>query len=218
MIEPVDMPRSKEAKGLRGGLALFTITFFLTWTLCVVLIWKLELLPQWARPWFRTFFWIAAAAAFAFWVKLRHPLRWLGVTPVSTKAIALSLLAFVSVLGWNFLRVNMVDVPLGRISALSLGGYAWSLVGVFVEELLFRGVVQTRLSEQMKARYAIPLAAALFLTIHFPGWLILSLPFNAPTIVSVFLIGLVCGCLRYFSGSLWPAVTAHWANNLGALL
>jgi len=212
------MLHSEDAKRLRSGLVFFIITFFLLWTLCVVLIWRLEGLPEWVRPWFRTFFWIAAAAAFVFWRKLRQPLRWLGVTPVSPKAIVLSMLAFASVLGWNLLRVHMVDAPLNRISALSLGGYAWGFVGVFVEEIVFRGVVQTQLSKHMKARYAIPLAAALFLAIHVPGWLVLSLPFNAPVIASIFFIGLICGCLRHFSGSLWPAVTAHWANNLGALL
>jgi membrane protease YdiL (CAAX protease family) len=51
-----------------------------------------------------------------------------------------------------------------------------------------------------------------------PGWLILSMQVDAFTAVSVLLTGLVCGALRYWSGSLWPAVAAHWANNLGAQL
>jgi membrane protease YdiL (CAAX protease family) len=94
----------------------------------------------------------------------------------------------------------------------------WSFAGVFVEELVFRGVVQTRLAEGCAAPLAIVAAAALFLLIHVPGWAILALPVDARTAVSIFLIGVICGGLRHWSGSLWPAVASHWANNLGAML
>jgi membrane protease YdiL (CAAX protease family) len=65
---------------------------------------------------------------------------------------------------------------------------------------------------------AIGIAAALFLLIHVPAWTILAIPTDARTALSIFLIGAICGALRHWSGSLWPAVAAHWANNLGAML
>jgi membrane protease YdiL (CAAX protease family) len=108
--------------------------------------------------------------------------------------------------------------PLHQLAAATPLVIAWSFVGVFVEELVFRGVVQTRLAEGCAAPLAIVAAAALFLLIHVPGWAILGLPVDARTAVSIFLIGVICGGLRHWSGSLWPAVAAHWANNLGAML
>jgi hypothetical protein len=63
----------------------------------------------------------------------------------------------------------------------------WSFVSVFIEELVFRGVVQTRLAEGCAAPLAILAAAALFLLIHVPGWTILGLPADGRTAVSIFL-------------------------------
>ena len=100
-----------------------------------------------------------------------------------------------------------------------LGGLALisGFVGVFVEELLFRGVIQTKLSEILGSCLAILLTAATFLMIHVPGWLVLDLPVNAQIVGSVFSIGAICGALRHWMQNIWPAVTAHWANNIGAL-
>src|SRR5262249_16318831 len=46
-------------------------------------------------------------------------------------------------------------------------------------KLLFRGVVQTRLSEILGSYFAILLTATLFLMIHVPGRLLLDLPVDA---------------------------------------
>jgi|SRR5262245_15279784 len=100
-----------------------------------------------------------------------------------------------------------------------IGGLALisGLVGVFVEELLFRGVMQTSLSEIARPWLAILIAAVLFLLIHVPGWVLLKLPIDAQIVGSVFAIGVICGVLRHLTQSIWPPIAAHWANNLGAL-
>jgi membrane protease YdiL (CAAX protease family) len=46
----------------------------------------------------------------------------------------------------------------------------------------------------------------------------MAIPTDVRAATSIFLIGVICGGLRHWSGSLWPAVAAHWANNLGAML
>lgn len=93
---------------------------------------------------------------------------------------------------------------------------AWSFVGVFVEELLFRGAIQTRLAEDLSPVPAILMTTLLFLAIHIPGWIILSISIDGIKILSILIVGLICGIVRHWSKSLWPAVAIHWANNLGA--
>lgn len=198
-------------------LVLFFTVFGAIWIGCVVLVWKLEWLPEAMRPWFRTAIWLMAGAAWIWWQKLSRPFAWLGLVPVTCRHMVMALAALLIILVWNLARVWVIDPPQGRLATLLLSGYAWTLTGVVVEELMFRGVVQTRLTEHVSASVAIPLAAFLFLVIHIPGWFILSIPVNPFIVVSVFLIGVVCGWLRHWSGSLWPAIAAHWANNLGAL-
>ena len=205
------------AKSLRD-LALFLAAFTAVWIAYVVVVWKFGWLPDEVRPAVRTAIWCGAVVVWVLWQKPVRPLAWLGLAPVTIRHILWTLAAFVAILAWNVLRVSVLSQPTDRLASLALAAYATSLVGVFVEELLFRGVVQTRLSERSPTPLAVPVAALLFSAIHVPGWIILAIPVDAGTAVSVFLIGVICGALRYWSGSLWPAVGAHWANNLGALL
>lgn len=200
-----------------SDLAIFVGGFFVIWTGWTIVAWKLGIVPEPARFWLRTAIWIAAALIWVRWQKTPAPLTWLALKPVSVVAVSVSVAAIVVVLGWNGLRVAVTGVSIGRFG--QLGGLALvsMLVGVFVEELLFRGVIQTRLSETLGSWPAVLLAAALFLLIHVPGWLLLDLPVNAQVVGSVFVIGVICGVLRHLTRSIWPAVAAHWANNLGAL-
>lgn len=50
---------------------------------------------------------------------------------------------------------------------------------VFVEELLFRGVVQTSLAKWLRPSLAILSATVLFVLSHVPGWLLLNIPIDA---------------------------------------
>ena len=216
-----DGPGRKEARSIAGplgDLALFVAIFGIVWIGCVIFVWRLEGLAEEARPWFRTLVWCLAAVIWVWWQKPRRPLAWLGLTPLSAKILAVSVVSFAVIFTWNILRVQLIDAAVGGLRALPVGGYFWGVVGVFVEELFFRGVVQTRLAEHLSASVTITVSATLFLAIHVPGWIMLSIPINAVVVASVFLLGLVCGWLRSRSGSLWPAVSAHWANNLGFML
>ena len=212
------MDRSKAARGPIRDLVLFLVAFAAVWTFDLVVAWRLELVPEPLRPWLRTVLWIGAVAIWIRWQRTPVPLRWLGLAPVSRGQAACALIAFASIFCGNLLRVQFGSAPLHQLAAVTPVMLAWSFVAVFVEELIFRGVVQTRLAEQFAAPAAILVAAALFLLIHVPGWTILAIPTDLRTAVSIFLIGVICGGLRHWSGSLWPAVAAHWANNLGAML
>jgi len=199
-------------------LAIFVLAFAAVWTADVILAWRLGLVPEAARAWLRAVLWIGAAGVWILWQRPPAPTRWLGLAPFGLRAAVWASLAFVSIFAGNLLRVRFSVPPIHELAFASPSVLAGTLLGVFVEELVFRGVVQTRLAEHVSAPVAIVVAAALFLLIHVPGWTILAIPTDARTALSIFLIGVICGGLRYWSGSLWPAVAAHWANNLGAML
>jgi membrane protease YdiL (CAAX protease family) len=200
-----------------SDLAIFVGGFFVIWTGWTIVAWKLGIVPEPARFWLRTAIWIAPALIWVRWQKTPAPLTWLALKPVNMVAVPVSVAAVVILLVWNGLRVAVTGASIDRFG--QLGGLALVsvLVGAFVEELLFRGVIQTRLSETLGSWPAVLLAAALFLLIHVPGWLLLDLPVNAQVVGSVFAIGVICGALRHSTRSIWPAVAAHWANNIGAL-
>jgi membrane protease YdiL (CAAX protease family) len=199
-------------------LAVFLMAFSIFWIAAVIAVWKLGVLPEAARPWFRTAVWIGACVLRIAWRRPDAPATWLGLWPFKAGQIGLAIFAFAVIFAWNFLRVQVLATPLGQLAAMVPRALAWSLVGVFVEELLFRGVVQGELAECFSSPTPIFGAATLFLLIHVPGWIILDIPASAITVASVFLIGVISGALRVWSKSLWPAVAAHWSNNLGAML
>jgi membrane protease YdiL (CAAX protease family) len=212
------MGSSTAVRGPIRDLVLFVVAFAAVWTADVVVAWRLEMVPEPLRPWIRAVIWIGAVAIWIRWQRTPSPARWLGLAPISRGQAAWALIAFASIFCGNLLRVHFASAPLHQLAATTPVALAWSFVAVFVEELVFRGVVQTRLAEQCAAPVAILVAAVLFLLIHVPGWKILAIPTDLRTVVSLFLIGVICGGLRHWSGSLWPAVAAHWANNLGAML
>jgi membrane protease YdiL (CAAX protease family) len=199
-------------------LALFVIGFAAIWTADVILAWRLGLLPEPLRPWLRAALWIGAAIVWVRWQRTPAPVRWLGLAPVGLGQAMTAVMAFASIFAGNLLRVRFSVQPIHELAVASPSVLAWTLLGVFVEELVFRGVVQTRLADDWPAPRAILGAAALFLLIHVPGWTLLAIPIDARTALSIFLVAVICGGLRHWSGSLWPAVAAHWANNLGAML
>jgi membrane protease YdiL (CAAX protease family) len=200
-----------------SDLAIFVGGFFVIWAGWTIVAWKLGLVPDPARFWLRTVIWIAAALFWVRWQNTPDSLTWLGLIPVSIISVLTSVAAVVALLGWNELRVAVTGASTGRFGQLGGLALVTMLVGAFVEELLFRGVIQARLSETLGAWPAIVFAAALFLLIHVPGWLLLDLPVSAQLVGSVFAIGVICSALRHLTRSIWPAVAAHWANNIGAL-
>jgi membrane protease YdiL (CAAX protease family) len=85
-------------------------------------------------------------------------------------------------------------------------------VGPLVEELLFRGVLLSALLRRLPAGWAVAACSLLFALVHLPdlGFLWYALPGLA-------LLAAALAWLRLRSGSIWPAVLAHGANNLVAV-
>jgi membrane protease YdiL (CAAX protease family) len=82
-----------------------------------------------------------------------------------------------------------------------------ALAAPLAEEAAFRGYVQSSLGTWLRPRAAVVAGALLFAAMHLD-------PVRFP---AVLLLGLAFGWLTWRTGSLWPAVAAHAANNgLGA--
>ena len=148
----------------------------------------------------------------------QHPGNGSALYPITLRQLGLALVVFAVIAGWNLVRVQYLMPPLNRFSSLTYVAAAWSFIGVFIEELFFRGAMQARLQERLAPAWAIAVTSVLFLAIHAPGWLLLSMQVNPVIVASVFLIGLICCIPPLWSKSLWPGVAAHWAHNLGAML
>jgi len=84
-----------------------------------------------------------------------------------------------------------------------------------VEELLYRGVVQTRLKEAFSAAPAVAIAAAIFSVVHVPayaagGGLDAAL---LTTLAVLFILGGVLGALYEHTGNLFVPAVAHGVYN-----
>ncbi len=82
------------------------------------------------------------------------------------------------------------------------------LVPAIVEEVAFRGVIQTRLQKVLTSSEALILQAIFFSVLHL-------FPINFP---SHFVMGLAFGLVRQRTGSLYPGMVMHAIWNAGVLV
>lgn len=87
--------------------------------------------------------------------------------------------------------------------ALLIGGFP-----AVCEELLFRGYLQSRLTTRFNGTFGVLVASLLFAAFHI----------DPVQVLAVFPIGLWMGFITFRSGSLVPAMIAHFLNNLLAVL
>lgn len=105
---------------------------------------------------------------------------------------------------------KMIELMLSGSSFLtiSINFVLIALLPALGEEFLFRGVIQKHSKELFKnSHIAIFISAFLFSAIHFQFY----------GFIPRLLLGMVFGYLVYFSGSIWPAVFAHFINNSMAI-
>jgi membrane protease YdiL (CAAX protease family) len=212
------MEKQKSSSSSFRDLSVFIVIFFCVWIAAVTLIWKSGFVAEPLRPWARTAIWIGAGFSWTWWQKLPRPCEWLGLVPVSRWALTCSVGVFCALIILNVLRIQIVMAPTHHLLTWTAPQFVWSFTGVFAEELVFRGVILVEALILFSPFWAIILSAILFVFIHIPGWVLLSLPVDGLEVATVFLVGLIAGWLRWATGSIWPAVAAHWANNIGAAL
>ena len=156
-----------------------------------------DFLPEW-RPTFRTCAVAAGAFALAFSLNLSH----LGAIRQAAASMSFD--------------ESVVRLLVGMVVPL--------LAAALPEELVYRGVLQTRLEATLGRVPAILLAATLFVAWHLPTRLLLASGVEGVagdavsvvlgTGVPVFVVGLVFGVLWDRHRSLVPLVAAHWGIDL----
>lgn len=160
------------------------------------------------------FAYLLTVGAVLLWFRLRHkPLgeavglrRCSGWTAAFSAFAALGLFVAINLAlallpaAWMTDYSEYMDVLLsdGLLPAVSI-----VLMGPLAEELMFRGVIQTRLVRAMPAWIAVVLQAVLFGVTH-------GTPIQ---MAYAFLIGLALGFLRSRTGSILPGFAAHAAFN-----
>jgi membrane protease YdiL (CAAX protease family) len=91
-----------------------------------------------------------------------------------------------------------------RFSQLIIALFVVTLLPALGEEVLFRGVIQTKLIQQLSNPHvAIWISAAIFSAIHFQFYGFLPR----------MMLGALFGYLYFWTGNLWVAILAHFVNN-----
>lgn len=167
------------------------------------------------------------AVAFALITFNGRPFYFLGLKPVEKKRMYLlavvAILAALPFVVWLGELNQMIELPKwmntmesdaeNQIRAFLKAGSTWDvLVNVFIiallpavcEEICFRGALQRIMIHLTRSPWAgIIITAILFSALHlqFQGFL--------PRMF----LGLLLGAVYWYSGSLWPAIAAHFMNN-----
>ena len=102
--------------------------------------------------------------------------------------------------------MRMFTEPRG-IAVIGVGFLMSVLPGV-CEEALFRGMTQRGLMRRWPPSVAIAVASAFFALAHF----------DVQHSIAVFPLGIWFGWVAWRTGSVWPAVLCHFANNLSAFV
>ena len=137
-------------------------------------------------------------------------LLWL---PAAALAVGLSISAAYALLVQTFGFDTLVpDQDLDEIAALK--GVArlstFAIVGVlapFAEEVFFRGFMLAALASLLGGMRGAILSSAMFSVLHL----------NASTLLPIFVMGMLLAWLYLRTGSIWPSVVAHAAQNILAL-
>ena len=111
-------------------------------------------------------------------------------------------------LGWNALRPE--PPPPGIILPGWMAVFSFIALAVWTplaEELFFRGFVMAGLVNRWGGAVGLTAAAAIFAALHF----------SLPNLLPVFVIGLLLGGLYRYTGSIWPGIFFHLAQNTLAL-
>ena len=93
-------------------------------------------------------------------------------------------------------------------SGLSVNIFVMALLPAFAEEVLFRGVLQRIFAEKFGIHWGIWISAFLFSFVHFQFY----------GFVPRMFLGAILGYIVYYSGSIFPAIFAHFINNLISVL
>jgi membrane protease YdiL (CAAX protease family) len=211
-----------------GGTAGFWPALLLLWIVWAVRAsvgfrFDLALDPAWRFAWsngLKLALWALPAAAFGFWLRRESATRTLRLGPPALRSlpVALALIAvFLAGVAFDVARKRGVTLAELGAALAQRGGahFAAGLPSAFAEEVLFRGLVLTELTERWGFWPANAVSGVIFVSMHWPHriWrdgLSAGVFADAPTLL---LIALALAVVVKRTGSIWPAVAFHAANN-----
>ena len=137
------------------------------------------------------------------------------LSPLSWKAVAACLLLIIGMGFWTNFIVELLDLPnlnediMIEMMRSPIGMFSIAILAPVVEEMLFRGAIQSRLTAKWKNPWwGIAVASLLFGVIH--G--------NPVQIPFAFITALALGWVYWLTGSLLLPILMHFVNNASAVL
>ncbi len=207
-------------------LIFFLVALYSAWCLRVTIVWPLE--DRIATPWIRQVLadiikialWVVPAVVYLKWVDRVRPLAYMKLASRPRRMTEALAIIMVYLGATALIAVKYQHTILAFQRGLSASAWAYSLsftpISAIAEEMLFRGFVLLKLREVYLFQPANLIMSALFVLIHWPGWLYMGRTGMQLVVLSagIFLIAWVLGFLVERTNSLWPSIVLHAANNL----
>ena len=214
------------------ALLLFVGAFFIAWAVLAKTLWYSP-----AKPWFderlgkqaadvalscfKAFIWLGGTFVFLRWNECPDMLASLGLKNHVRRGLIIGVAIAALSIVKDLVRVVYVEHESLR-PTVEPAALAIMIIGApLIEEVLFRGCILQALRQHCRFWLANLVQAILFFAIHLPGWFFagtLANNIQPGTSLSIFALGFVQGYLFKWTGSLWPCVLLHLANNYGARL
>jgi uncharacterized protein len=105
-------------------------------------------------------------------------------------------------------QYEMFEQFLRTEGVLLFGLFHIALVPAVCEEVLFRGQIQSAFEKSWGVMYAIVLSGIVFGLFHL----------QLPNLFPLAALGMLLALMTWLSGSLWPAILAHFINNGAAVM
>jgi membrane protease YdiL (CAAX protease family) len=164
--------------------------------------------------------WVLPAAAFAWWIRRESPVRALRLGPPAARTLPLALAlmtVYLAVVAADVARKHGVTLAQLGAALVDRGGPAFvgGVPSAFAEEALFRGLVLTELTDRWRFWPANVVSGAIFVSMHWPHriWRDGFGPGVVADAAPLLAIALALGFVTWRTGSIWPGVVFHAANN-----
>jgi membrane protease YdiL (CAAX protease family) len=212
-----------------AAICLFVMAFFAIWSLRATLLYSIDEsfaagLPRTAYATaVKLLLWCGLGAGFVVLVRRENPLHYCGLTTavdarVFAKCLALTLAFVTAILGVELTLGGKGFNAAALLDIIGASGFLMFFVSPAVEEFMFRGLILKEIARLTANATANILTSLLFVGIHLPFWLYYGglTDVVVANAVGVFIFSMVAGWFYLKSGSVWPAVVVHIANNIVA--
>lgn len=103
----------------------------------------------------------------------------------------------------NFHKIYEKFLIINSVSDFIIVIFSAVILAAVLEEMLFRGFLQTSLENNFKTKTAIIITALIFAVFHAYPWVL----------IQIFLMGIILGLMAWKSNSIIPSLVVHFINN-----